>query len=137
MIFRARKEILLSSGYRGAGLKLLSRYSVGVGDSVEVATEEGELVGVLMPRYESASEDYIVIKLKSGYNTGIQVAKIKSITKLPKSEAAAAAAKAEKVSVESKQLPKVALISTGGPIAREVEYRIGGVAATAFCSDLD
>jgi glutamyl-tRNA(Gln) amidotransferase subunit D len=64
-----------SSGYRGAGVKLLSRYSVGVGDSVEVAMEDGELVGVLMPRYESASEDYIVIKLKSGYNTGIQVAK--------------------------------------------------------------
>ena len=125
-----------SSGYRGAGLKLLSRYSVGVGDSVEVATEDGELVGVLMPRYESASEDYIVIKLKSGYNTGIQVAKIKSITKLPKSEAATAAAKAEKVSVESKQLPKVALISTGGTIASKVDYRTGGVRAALSASEL-
>jgi glutamyl-tRNA(Gln) amidotransferase subunit D len=125
-----------SSGYRGAGVKLLSRYSVGVGDSVEVATEDGELVGVLMPRYESASEDYIVIKLKSGYNTGIQVAKIKSITKLPKSEAAAAAAKAEKVSVESKQLPKVALISTGGTIASKVDYRTGGVRAALSASEL-
>lgn len=44
-----------SGGYRGAGLKLLSKHGVTVGDSVKVATEDGEMSGVLMPRYESAS----------------------------------------------------------------------------------
>jgi glutamyl-tRNA(Gln) amidotransferase subunit D len=69
-----------SGGYRGAGLKLLSKHGVAVGDNVKVSTEDGEMSGVLMPRYESASEDYIVIKLKSGYNTGVhgQVAKGRS-----------------------------------------------------------
>jgi glutamyl-tRNA(Gln) amidotransferase subunit D len=71
-----------SGRYRETGLKLLSRQSISVGDSIKITTEDGEITGLLMPRYESASEEYIVIKLKSGYNTGIHVGKIKSITKL-------------------------------------------------------
>jgi glutamyl-tRNA(Gln) amidotransferase subunit D len=123
-----------SGGYRGAGLKLLSKHGVSVGDSVSVATEDGEMSGVLMPRYESASEDYIVIKLKSGYNTGIHVGKIKSVTKLPKGESSAAA-KAPEIA-ENKSLPKIALISTGGTIASKIDYRTGGVHAALSASEL-
>lgn len=123
-----------SGGYRGAGLKLLSKHGVAVGDSVRVATEDGEMSGVLMPRYESASEDYIVIKLKSGYNTGIHVGKIKSMTKLLRGEAATPA-KTPEIS-ESKGLPKIALISTGGTIASKIDYRTGGVHAALSASEL-
>lgn len=123
-----------SGGYRGAGLKLLSKHGVSVGDSVRVATENGEMSGVLMPRYESASEDYIVIKLKSGYNTGVHVGKIKSIAKMPKGEAPAPA-KAPEIS-ENKSLPKIALISTGGTIASKIDYRTGGVHAALSASEL-
>lgn len=123
-----------SGGYRGAGLKLLSKHGVSVGDSVRVVAEDGEMSGVLMPRYESASEDYIVIKLKSGYNTGIQIGKIKSVTKLPKSESVAAARAPE--IAENKGLPKIALISTGGTIASKIDYRTGGVHAALSASEL-
>jgi glutamyl-tRNA(Gln) amidotransferase subunit D len=123
-----------SGGYRGAGLKLLSKHGVAVGDSVSVATEDGEMSGVLMPRYESASEDYIVIKLKSGYNAGIHVGKIKSVTKLPKGEAPAPARAPE--IPESRDLPKIALISTGGTIASKIDYRTGGVHAALSASEL-
>jgi glutamyl-tRNA(Gln) amidotransferase subunit D len=123
-----------SGGYRGAGAKLLSKHSVSVGDSVRVATEDGEMSGVLMPRYESASEDYIVIKLKSGYNTGVQAGKIKSMTKLPKNESPAAAKTSE--IAENKDLPKIALISTGGTIASKIDYRTGGVHAALSASEL-
>ncbi|MGI0049868.1 MAG: Glu-tRNA(Gln) amidotransferase subunit GatD, partial [Nitrososphaera sp.] len=123
-----------SGGYRGAGLKLLSKHGVAVGDSVKVSTEDGEMSGVLMPRYESASEDYIVIKLKSGYNTGVHVGKIKSMAKLPKSEAPAPAKAAE--IAESKGLPRIALISTGGTIASKIDYRTGGVHAALSASEL-
>jgi glutamyl-tRNA(Gln) amidotransferase subunit D len=123
-----------SGGYRGAGLKLLSKHGVSVGDSVRVATENGEVSGVLMPRYESASEDYIVIKLKSGYNTGIHVGRIKSVTKLPKGESSVTA-KALEIA-ENKNLPKIALISTGGTIASKIDYRTGGVHAALSASEL-
>ena len=73
-----------SGGYREeAGLELLSKHSISVGDSIKITTEDDdEMTGLLMPRYESASKEYIVIKLKSGYNTGIHVGKIKSIAKV-------------------------------------------------------
>jgi glutamyl-tRNA(Gln) amidotransferase subunit D len=123
-----------SGGYRGAGLTLLSKHGVSMGDSIRIATEDGEMLGVLMPRYESASEDYIVIKLKSGYNTGIHVGKIKSMTKLSKGEAPAHA-KALEIA-ENKDLPKIALISTGGTIASKIDYRTGGVHAALTASEL-
>lgn len=123
-----------SGGYKGTGLKMLDKHGVSVGDSVKVATEDGEMSGVLMPRYESASEGYIVIKLKSGYNTGIEVGKIKSMTKMQKSESVPAA-KAHEI-IENKDLPKIALISTGGTIASKIDYRTGGVHAALSASEL-
>jgi len=123
-----------SGGYRGAGLNLLSKHGVSVGDSINVVIEDGEISGILMPRYESSSEDYISIKLKSGYNTGIQVNKIRSLKKLPKSEPATVAKVPE--ITENKSLPKIALISTGGTISSKIDYRTGGVHAALSASEL-
>jgi glutamyl-tRNA(Gln) amidotransferase subunit D len=122
-----------SGRYRETGLKLLSRQSISVGDSIKITTEDGEITGLLMPRYESASEEYIVIKLKSGYNTGIHVGKIKSITKLLDKDQAAVSVKTPAITA-NQNLPKVALISTGGTIASKIDYRTGGVHA-AFSAD--
>lgn len=126
-----------SGGYRGAGLQLLSRYGVAAGDAVSVVTAEGEMKGVLMPRYESASEDYIVIKLKSGYNAGIDVAKVRAIIMIKdsaRSESPAAAA--APMPAENSGLPRIALISTGGTIASKIDYRTGGVRAALSASEL-
>ena len=112
----------------------MSKHGVSVGDSINVVIEDGEMSGILMPRYESASEDYISIKLKSGYNTGIQVNKIRSIKKLPKSEPATVAKVPE--ITENKSLPKIALISTGGTISSKIDYRTGGVHAALSASEL-
>jgi glutamyl-tRNA(Gln) amidotransferase subunit D len=121
-------------GYRGASLKLLAKHGVSVGDSIKIASEDGEMAGILMPRYESANEGYIVVKLKSGYNTGIQLKKIKSITKLPENKINVTNKTPE--IVEDKSLPKIALISTGGTIASKIDYRTGGVHAALSASEL-
>ncbi len=126
-----------SGGYREEGLELLSKHNISVGDSIRITTEDGEMTGLLMPRYESASEEYIVIKLKSGYNTGIHVGKIKSITKLlDKDKAAAASITTAAVTAAKQNLPKVALISTGGTIASKIDYRTGGVHAALSADEL-
>jgi glutamyl-tRNA(Gln) amidotransferase subunit D len=126
-----------SGGYRGAGLELLSRYDISVGDSIKITTEDGEITGLVMPRYESANEEYIVIKLKSGYNTGIHVGKIKSITKSSKVTSALTVRYYNIPADKPKQnLPKVALISTGGTIASIIDYRTGGVHAALSANDL-
>lgn len=100
-----------------------------------VVSEDGEMSGVLMPRYESANEDYIVIKLKSGYNTGIQINKIKSLTKLLEDKSGLTA-EIPKI-IENKSLPRIGLISTGGTIASKIDYRTGGVHAALSASELN
>lgn len=115
-------------------MELLAKHGVSVGDTVLVKTKDGKMSGVLMPRYESASEDYIVIKLKSGYNTGIEVSKVMSIEKLAgpvKASIAGAPAPVEKPG-----LSRIALISTGGTIASKIDYRTGGVRAALSASEL-
>ncbi|MEO9364103.1 MAG: Glu-tRNA(Gln) amidotransferase subunit GatD, partial [Nitrososphaera sp.] len=128
----------MSSGsYRGAGADLLSRHGVSAGDTISVSTDDGgTMTGVLMPRYESASDSYIVIKLKSGYNTGMDVARIKSITKIAGPATAAAEAAQQAPHRQDSALPKIALISTGGTIASKIDYRTGGVRAALSASEL-
>jgi glutamyl-tRNA(Gln) amidotransferase subunit D len=126
-----------SGGYREAGIELLSEHDISVGDNVKITTEDGEITGLVMPRYESANEEYIVIKLESGYNTGIHVGKIKSITKSSKVTSTLTVRYYHIPDDKPKQnLPKVALISTGGTIASIIDYRTGGVHAALSANDL-
>lgn len=123
--------------YRELSLEFLSKHDILVGDSIRVTTEDREMSGLLMPRYESASDDYIVIKLKSGYNTGIHVGKIKSITKLSDKDKEEDVISVTTSAVSTNQnLPKIALISTGGTIASKIDYRTGGVHAALSADEL-
>jgi len=99
-------------GYTGKSLSLLENIAK-VGDTVKIL---GDLtyVGILMPRYEFNDDEHIVIKLKSGYNVGIEISQIKNIklesSNLPKKET--------KSEIKNNSaLPKVLLLSTGGTIA--------------------
>jgi glutamyl-tRNA(Gln) amidotransferase subunit D len=123
-----------TGGYKDASNELLSRYGVTVGDSITVTTADGEISGILMPRYESASRNYIVIKMKSGYNTGVEISRIRSIAKIDakKSPPVQAEARIE----ENSTKPRIALISTGGTIASKIDYRTGGVRAALTASEL-
>jgi glutamyl-tRNA(Gln) amidotransferase subunit D len=126
-----------AGGYRELSLEFLSKHDILVGDSIRVTTEDREMSGLLMPRYESASDDYIVIKLKSGYNTGIHVGKIKSITKLSDKDKEEDVISLTTSAVSTNQnLPKIALISTGGTIASKIDYRTGGVHAALSADEL-
>ena len=39
-----------------------------------------------MPRYEHSDDKHIVLKLKSGYNVGLEIAKIEKVEKIQSSE---------------------------------------------------
>ena len=42
------------------------------GDKVKLTTSDGEFEGVLLPRPDMMSQDITVLKLKTGYNIGIE-----------------------------------------------------------------
>src|SRR5919206_3012260 len=73
------------SEYKGKSLTLLSNKGISVGDTIKISTSDNEFIAILMPRYESADENHIVVKLKSGYNIGIELTNIQSIIKIMQS----------------------------------------------------
>ncbi|MGH9972575.1 MAG: hypothetical protein ACRD93_01610, partial [Nitrososphaeraceae archaeon] len=62
--------------------ELFNKSDVKLGDSVIVETNNATHIGILIPRYEYADDNHLVLKLKNGYNIGINLGKIKSIKKM-------------------------------------------------------
>jgi glutamyl-tRNA(Gln) amidotransferase subunit D len=112
-------------GYRGEGLEVLRRFGVKVWSDVEIETERGSFTGLILPRSETEDADHIVIKMRNGYNTGIQVSNIKNIKSIGYREG--------KYQIPEKKFPfdpakpNVTLLGTGGTIASRLDYTTGAV----------
>ncbi len=132
---------------------ILEKYKIKIGDTVKILSNKGDFYGIIMPRYESFNDNHIVIKLKSGYNIGILIENILSITKdnihLPNNDQKILKVDKESKfaqlkenvndindSIESKSLPRILLISTGGTIASKIDYRTGGVTSLLTASEI-
>jgi glutamyl-tRNA(Gln) amidotransferase subunit D len=120
-------------GYEGNSLKFLKANQISVGDSVKILADI-TYSGIIMPRYEHSDDKHIVLKLKNGYNIGLEIAKIEKIEKnqstkkiIEKDE------KIEKVA----GLPKILLLSTGGTIASKIDYRTGAVTPVLTAEELN
>jgi glutamyl-tRNA(Gln) amidotransferase subunit D len=128
-----------SSGYTALPKELLTKAGVQVGDRIRVELKRGtsqEVVeGLLMPRFQtSREENYIVVKLNTGYNIGVRVAPSTIVKLLGKG---AEPHFTRPGTPEQKPgLPKVSIISTGGTIASRVDYRTGAVKPALDAEDL-
>ena len=119
-------------GYKGKIRDFLISNKVDVGDLVKI-TSELTYSGILMPRYESGDESHIVLKLKSGYNIGIEFEKIKKIEKIGEGQSSV---ESSKTIEKDEKLPKILLLSTGGTIASKVDYRTGAVTPALSATEL-
>ena len=120
-------------GYKGKSFEYLQQKDVNVGDSIKVISDL-TYTGILMPRYETSKDSHIVLKLKSGYNIGIELDEIKDIEKISSPEEVAIK---ENVKKTDSALPKILLLSTGGTIASKVDYRTGAVTPALTAADLN
>ena len=68
------------TGYNGNSLDFLKKNKILVGDSVKILADI-TYSGIVMPRYEHSDDKHIVLKLKSGYNIGLEINKIEKIEK--------------------------------------------------------
>ena len=120
-------------GYKGKSFEYLQQKDVNVGDSIKVISDL-TYTGILMPRYETSEDSHIVLKLKSGYNIGIELDEIKDIEKISSPEEVATVENVKKI---DSALPKILLLSTGGTIASKVDYRTGAVTPALTAADLN
>ena len=94
------------------------------GDMIAVAKAGERTEGLLMPRSSLGDRDCLVVKLKSGYNLGIDFAGAK-VELVEKHKPGAARAGGEVVM--EKGLPNISILGCGGTIASRVDYKIGAV----------
>ena len=120
-------------GYKAKSFEYLQQKDVNVGDSIKVISDL-TYTGILMPRYETSEDSHIVLKLKSGYNIGIELDEIKDIEKISSPEEVTIE---ENVKKTDSALPKILLLSTGGTIASKVDYRTGAVTPALTADDLN
>jgi glutamyl-tRNA(Gln) amidotransferase subunit D len=119
-------------GYKGQIRDFLISNKIDVGDLVKI-TSELTYSGILMPRYESGDESDIVLKLKSGYNIGIEFEKVEKIEKVGEVQLSV---ESSKTIEKDEKLPKILLLSTGGTIASKVDYRTGAVTPALSATEL-
>ncbi len=120
-------------GYEGDSLEFLKTNQISVGDSVKILADI-TYSGIIMPRYEHSDDKHIVLKLKSGYNIGLEIEKIEKIEKIKSAEKIVQQdEKLEKVV----GLPKILLLSTGGTIASKIDYRTGAVTPVLTAEELN
>lgn len=120
-------------GYWGKSLEFLKKNKIEVGSSVTVHAES-PYSGIVMPRYEHSDDGHIVLKLKNGYNIGLEIA---SISKIEAETRSSPANEHAQQPSSDPALPKILLISTGGTIASRIDYRTGGVTPALTAAELN
>ena len=121
------------TGYNGNSLLFLKTNKILVGDFVKILADI-TYSGIVMPRYEHSDDKHIVLKLKSGYNIGLEIEKIEKIEKNPHVEKNI---QQNKEIEKNKNLPNILLLSTGGTIASKIDYRTGAVTPVLTAEELN
>ncbi|MFX0043057.1 MAG: Glu-tRNA(Gln) amidotransferase subunit GatD [Candidatus Hodarchaeota archaeon] len=112
-------------GYKEKAKQLLKKFKIEIWDIIQVKTNRTTLEGILMPRYEYSSPEYIEIKLENNYNVGINISDIQDIKKIGKREGKYKIP--EKKFPINKKLPNLKLLGTGGTVASRLDYTTGAV----------
>src|SRR5210317_2403520 len=121
------------TGYNGNSLEFLKKNEISIGDSVKILADI-TYSGIIMPRYEHSDDKHIVLKLKSGYNVGLEISKIENIEKNQSAEKIVE----KKENIEKNDnLPNILLLSTGGTIASKIDYRTGAVTPVLTAEELN
>ncbi|MDO9537833.1 MAG: Glu-tRNA(Gln) amidotransferase subunit GatD, partial [Thermoplasmata archaeon] len=113
-------------GYRGPILERLVKAKLRTWSIIRVIKKDGShYEGVLLPRSVHTSDDYISMKVDTGYNIGILLPDDAEITEI--GYKAGDYKIPEKVIKHNPELPNVTLLGTGGTVASRLDYRTGAV----------
>ncbi len=120
----AQKDEL--KGYRGLTRQKMLEWGVRTWSDVRVINDAGSTFeGVILPRSETFEDQYLVLKLRTGYNVGLHIDRIREIVEVGYREAFYKIP--EKAFPYDSAKPHVTLLGTGGTIASRLDYRTGAV----------
>lgn len=120
--------------YKQISQDFLTQADVSIGDYVEVSKKDITYKGILLDRSEDSEDSYIVLKLDSGYNIGINIEE-SSIKLIEHGEK-------PKIGYDNEEIPKdsskldISIISTGGTVSSIIDYKTGAVHPAFTANDL-
>ncbi len=112
-------------GYNGKAREVLEKNKLEIWDKIKITTNTGEYEGIILPRNEHSSPNFIEIKLENNYNIGINATSVNGVEKIGKREA--------HYKIPEKQFPKteklsnIKMLGTGGTVASRLDYTSGAV----------
>jgi len=112
-------------GYRGTLRQRLLREGIGTWSRVKILKDGAKYEGVLLPRSQHTNDEYVTLKVDTGYNLGVLV---DDNTKIEVHGHQKGHYQLPSIDVEfKKELPNVTLLGTGGTVASRLDYRTGAV----------
>ena len=120
--------------YSNKVMRILEQKGIKLFDKVLIKWNGTSIRGILLPRPQYGDPNVLVIKLENGYNIGIDIDKIKDIKLLERSKPIRIAPLPP--SKINPNLPKVAILGTGGTIASRVDYSTGAVYPSFTAEDV-
>nr|MDO8115806.1 Glu-tRNA(Gln) amidotransferase subunit GatD [Candidatus Sigynarchaeota archaeon] len=112
-------------GYSGKVRELLKSRGVKTWDRLTITNGSELFEGILLPRNKFDVQGLVDLKLKNGYNIGINVSD-KTEFKVIGHQKGAYKLPERKVKIDPKK-PNVLLVGTGGTVASRLDYVTGGV----------
>ncbi len=95
------------------------------GNKYIITTKEEQNEGTFI----NETDKHIYIKLKSGYNIGIDKTKVETIKKISEKPTRTEMKTEKEIQQKNKNLPNITILHTGGTIASKVDYTTGAVIA--------
>ncbi|WP_409200911.1 Glu-tRNA(Gln) amidotransferase subunit GatD [Methanobrevibacter sp. DSM 116169] len=120
--------------YKSICKQFLDNSGASIGDSITITNPDMTYNGILLDRSEDSPDGFIVLKMDSGYNIGVNIedATLEVIKKGEK----------PKISYDNIELSKndndldISIISTGGTVSSIIDYKTGAVHPAFAASDL-
>lgn len=106
-------------------VQALAKIGGAPGDKIAVTKDGERTEGLLMPRSSLGDRECVVLKLRSGYNIGIDFEGAKA--ELVEKGKPVAFVPAKGVMTVEKGLPNISILGCGGTIASRVDYKVGAV----------
>ncbi|MFA5105424.1 MAG: Glu-tRNA(Gln) amidotransferase subunit GatD [Candidatus Micrarchaeia archaeon] len=114
--------------YKGTAKARFDASGIEAGDTIRVSKASQQYTGILMPRPGIGDPSCAILKLKTGYNIGIEITKETLIELVSKGEPAKIPdAQAASPAEAAPAAGFVSFIGCGGTIASKIDYRLGAV----------
>ena len=120
--------------YKEISKSFLDKAGVTIGDTIKVSKGDIEYEGILLDRSEDAMDSYIVIKLDSGYNVGVNIESA-TIELIKTGEKPEIGYSGDEI-VKDPNKRNVSIISTGGTVSSIIDYATGAVHPAFTAEDL-